>query len=176
MPFSWNYTGPASAFTAGPQGIPCYGLLSKCVSATIPQACITAAQAPYAGNANLQALAVAALDNNGCYMQNGGILTPPAYGTLGYMPRNLFRGKPYYNVDFSVIKDWKFRERFGVQFRGEIFNLFNFADYANPSGSSTSPTGGGAKFGLINATPNSGNPVLGSGGPRVIQFGLKLSF
>jgi hypothetical protein len=29
---------------------------------------------------------------------------------------------------------------------------------------------------LINATLNSSNPVLGSGGPRTIQFGLKLSF
>ena len=176
VPFSWNYTGPKSAFTAGAAGIPCYGLLSKCVSTTIPQACITAAQAPYAGNATLMGLALAALDNNGCYMQNGGILTPPAYGTIGNMPRNDFRGKPYYNVDFSVTKDWKFRERFGIQFRSEFFNLFNFADYANPSGSALSPTAGGAKFGIINATLNSANPVLGSGGPRVIQFGLKLSF
>jgi hypothetical protein len=92
------------------------------------------------------------------------------------MPRNFFRGRPYYNVDFSVTKDWKFRERFGAQFRAEFFNLFNWTEYANPSTSNTSPTAGGAKFGLINSTPNSANPVLGSGGPRTIQFGLKLSF
>ncbi len=177
VPFSWNYTGPASAFTAGPQGIPCYGALSKCtLGATPSPACVTAAQAPYAGNPQLQQLALAALANNGCYVQNGGILTPPAYGTIGDMPRNFFRGKPYYNVDFSVTKDWKFRERFGVQFRGEFFNLFNWTDYANPSGSTVSPTAGGARFGIINATLNSANPVLGSGGPRTIQFGLKLSF
>ncbi len=176
VPFSWNYTGPASAFTAGAAAIPCYGLLSKCTSKTIPQACITAAQAPYAGNANLMGLALAALDNNGCYMQNGGILTPPAYGTIGDMPRNFFRGQPYYNVDFSVTKDWKFKERFGVQFRSEFFNIFNFSDYSLPTSSALSPTGGGAKFGLINATLNATNPVLGSGGPRTIQFGLKLSF
>ena len=75
-----------------------------------------------------------------------------------------------------MTKDWKIKERYGLQFRAEFFNLFNFSDYANPSSSSLSPNSGGSRFGLINATPNSTNAVLGSGGPRVIQFGLKASF
>jgi hypothetical protein len=29
------------------------------------------------------------------------------------------------NVDFSVNKNWRIGERYGVQFRTEIFNLFN---------------------------------------------------
>ena len=63
---------------------PCGGIdkLPGCTAA-VPTACVTAAQASYAGNAQLQQLAVASLTNFGCYVQNGGILTTPAYGTIG---------------------------------------------------------------------------------------------
>ena len=192
----WNYTGPASAFRAGPQAIPCFGALSGCTpfataagtgltlvpgttSTYAPTQCLNAAEAPYAAGSQLRQLADAALVNNACYVQNGGILTPPAFGTIGNNARNAFRGLPYYNVDFSVIKDWKFRERYGVQFRAEFFNLFNWTEYAIPARGALDPSSGSKGsngFGEINATPNSGNPVLGSGGPRTIQFGLKLSF
>jgi len=67
-----------------------------------------------------------------------------------------------------------------VQFRAEFFNLFNWTEYAIPSSGGLDPSSGAGSgsngFGQINATPNSGNPVLGSGGPRTVQFGLKLSF
>ena len=176
----WNYTGPRSAFSnTGPKPIPCYGGLGGCTLYTsssyagtaIQTACQTAAQAPYAGNAQLQSLALAALANGACYIQNGGILTPPAYGTLGNASRGLFAGPNYRNVDFSVSKLWKFKERYSAQFRAEFFNLFNRADFAAPG---TDPSSAG--FGYATNTPDSGNPVLGSGGPRHIQFGLKLAF
>ena len=193
----WNYTGPASAFRAGPQPIPCFGPASGCTpfnalpsglpvtavagtTVTVPTECLNAAEVPYSGNATLKSLADAALVNFGCFVQGGGILTPPAFGTIGNSGRDVFRGLPYYNVDFSVTKDWKFKERYGVQFRAEFFNLFNWTEYANPSSGNLDPSSGAGSgsngFGQINATPNNGNPVLGSGGPRTIQFGLKLSF
>lgn len=177
---TWNYTGPKSAFRAGPQAIPCFGNLSGCSSKTLPQSCITAAQAPYAGNATLQSLALAAVNSLGCYVTPGGagILTPPAFGTVGNANRNIFRIPPYYNVDFSIAKDWKFRERYGVQFRAEFFNVFNLTNYA-ANGNIFDPSAGtGGGFGAIISTPDvaNQNPVLGSGGPRHIQFGLKLSF
>lgn len=174
----WNYTGPASAFKSGATPVPCFGNLPGC-TAGVPQACVTAAQAPYAGNATLQGLALASLTNLGCYMQGGGILTPPAYGTVGNAGRGIFRGPNYYNVDFSVAKLWKLKERYTAQFRVEFFNLFNRADFAVPgiassqSDPSTGITGG---FGYAQNTPDSTNPVLGSGGPRHVQFGLKLLF
>ena len=181
---TWNYTGPVSAFKAGPQSIPCFGLLSGCTSAVIPPECVAAAQAPYAGNAPLMGLALAALDNLGCYEQGGGILTPPAFGTVGNASRNLFRLPPYYNVDFSVAKDWKFTERFSAEFRVEFFNLFNRADFAIAAAGkggvdpSSGPGSQAKGFGCACQTPdvNGNNPVLGSGGPRHIQFGLKLLF
>ena len=175
---TWNYSGPASAFEAGPNSLTCFGA-SGCANATIPQACVTAAQAPYAGNTQLQAIAVAALNNLGCYMQGSGILTPPAYGTVGNASRNMFRVHPYYNVDFSVTKDWKFTERFSAQFRAEFFNFFNWANFAIPGALSAGvDPSANSQFGCACATPDvqGNNPVLGSGGPRHIQFGLKLLF
>jgi len=75
-----------------------------------PAVCVTAAEAPYAGNAQLQQLAYAALLKTGCYVQNGGVLTPPAYGTIGDEGRNNFRGPAYYNIDLNVGTDWHIKE------------------------------------------------------------------
>lgn len=177
----WNYSGDPSAFKPGPTPIPCFGKLSGCTAYSgnvPPAACVTAAQAPYAGNAQLQQLALAALYNSACYEQNGGILTPPAYGTIGNAGRGIFPGPDYYNVDFSIAKDWKLKERFGAQFRFEVFNLLNRADLAVPTVTSNADPSKGAtgQFGCACSTPDSSNPVLGSGGPRHIQFGLKLTY
>lgn len=183
----WNYSGPNSAFTATSHGIPCYGAASGCTAysklpgGTPPAVCMTAAQAPYAGNAQLQQLALAALWNNECYVQNGGVLTPPAYGTIGNEGRNNFRGPAYYNLDLNVGKDWKFKERYGVQFRIDFFNLLNRADFAQTPGS-INPAGGstaGSGFGCTCTTPDETgftNAVLGSGAPRSVQLGLKLTY
>jgi hypothetical protein len=126
---TWNSSRPRSAFVAGPTAIPCFDNIdngssptSGCApysatpALTTPQAtqawssCMTAATAPYAGNAQLQGLALAALNNIGCYVTTkGGILTPPAYGTIGNANRNIFRLPGYHNVDFSITKDWKLK-------------------------------------------------------------------
>jgi hypothetical protein len=108
-------------------------------------------------------------------VQNGGILTPPAYGTIGNANRNIFRAPAYYNVDLSVSKLWMFKERFSAQFRAEFFNLFNHADFSIP-GVIDPSSGIGRQFGCSGTTLDSANPVLGSGGPRHIQFGLKLTY
>jgi len=190
---TWNYSGPRSAFKAGPTPIPCYvntdngnSPLGGCTSYTDPQGvqawsrCVTAATAPYAGNTQLQGLALASLNNIGCYITTkGGILVPPAFGTVGNASRNIFRAPGYFNVDFSVSKDWKFKERFGAQFRVEFFNVFNHANFQTPG--STGPDLGAGTTGLFGcacATPDvaGGDPVLGGGGPRHIQFGLKLNW
>ena len=168
----WNYSGPRSAFKAGPQSIPQ-------LTGSATSACQAAAEAPYAGNAQLTALADAALANYGCYAQGGGFLTPPAFGTIGNAGRNIFRVPNYYNVDLSIGKEWKFKERYSAQFRAEFFNVLNRADFAVPAANSQGlDPGAASQFGCACATPDvqGNNPVLGSGGPRHIQFGLKLLF
>ena len=57
---------------------------------------------------------------------NGGsVQIPAAYGSDGNTAPNMFRGLPYYNVDLSVTKVFKFKEHLNIQFRAEFFNLFN---------------------------------------------------
>ncbi len=187
----WNYTGPPSAFTVTASPIPCFGTYSGCTpytsaayAGTIQTACQNAATAPYGGASTTEGqLALAALANSACYIQNGGVLTPPAYGTLGDAGRGIFSGQNYYNVDFSVSKIWNLKEKYSAQFRVEFFNLLNRADFAGASTQggtavvgSTPNSGIGGGFGYANVTPDTGDPVLGSGGPRHVQFGLKLTF
>ena len=180
----WNYSGPRSAFdNTGPNPIPCFNGVSgkekgcstlAAAPAAIQSGCMNAAVSPYGSSPQLQALAVAALANGTCYTQGGGYLTPPAYGTLGDATAGLFTGPVYRNVDFSVAKLWKLKERYSAQFRVEFFNLFNRPDFAAPGTDPSKGLTGG--FGYATSTPDSSNPVLGSGGPRHVQFGLKLTF
>ena len=50
------------------------------------------------------------------------------------MGRNTFRDSGFKNWDFSLDKNWRFRERFGAQFRAEFFNFTNHPNFANPFG------------------------------------------
>jgi len=80
------------------------------------------------------------------------------YGTAG---RNLIYGPGYVNTDFSAFKIFAITERHKIQFRAEIFNLFNQVNFSNPNATLTSPS-----FGRI----------LAAGSPRIVQFGLKYMF
>lgn len=119
----------------------------------------------------------------GCYAQGKSVMVPAAIGTFGTMGRNIFRDSGFRNWDFSLAKNWKFKERFGVQFRAEFFNVLNHPNFANPFGGQNGfgmndPSVLGPGFGCGCATPDvaASNPVLGSGGARAIQLGLKLLF
>jgi hypothetical protein len=176
----WDFFGNASDFkttrallstNGGSGGIPYF-------KGTSNSACLAKSQ-------SLGPLAVASLANLGCYALGGSVMVPPAYGSYGTLGPNVFRSMPFYNVDLSVTKVFKFRERLTAQFRAEAFNLLNHPNFSNPFGGPgggstyTDPSGtGGASFGFRPETPDvtSSNPVLGSGGPRAIQLGLKLIF
>ena len=114
----------------------------------------------------------------GCYMQGNSVIVPPAQGTFGTMGRDQLRDYiPFYNMDFSIFKNWKIKERLTAQFRTEFFNVFNntqFQQQGQGSGN-TSSLGAPASFG--NAQALAGAPsITGNGLPRRIQFGLKLIF
>jgi hypothetical protein len=125
------------------------------------------------------------LTSFGCYAQGGSVLIPPALGTFGTAGRNIWRDSGLRNWDLSVTKEFKFQERLTAQFRAEFFNVLNHPNFTNPYGAS-SGFGIGASgdpsvtnlFGCGCATPDqaAGNPVLGSGGNRAVQLGLKLIF
>src|SRR5439155_25962147 len=75
------------------------------------------------------------LAQGGCYVSGKSVMVPPKAGTFGTMGRNIFRDTGFKNVDFSVFKTFKFKERYSAQFRVEFFNLFNHPIIANPYGS-----------------------------------------
>jgi hypothetical protein len=168
----WDFFGSPSDFTSGPNPIPYFAPGDP----NMPAACSTNAAAVGA---------TASLGTFGCYAKGRSVMIPPAFGTWGTMRRNMFRDSGFRDLDMSVTKDWKFGERLKAQFRAEFFNILNHPSFANPYGG-TSGYGPGAfddpsstsSFGCGCATPDQagGNPVVGSGSNRAIQFGLKLSF
>jgi hypothetical protein len=89
-------------------------------------------------------------------------VAPPA-GQLGNANRVPVSGPGFVNTDFSVIKQFALpREGMGLNFRAEFFNLFNHAQFGMPVNDISAPG-----FGSVNSTVNN---------PRVVQFGLKLTF
>jgi hypothetical protein len=82
---------------------------------------------------------------------------------FGNTGRNILTGPGQKDVDFSIVKFIPFTESVRGEFRTEFFNLFNWANFANPNSNISVP----ATFGSITQT---------SAGPRVIQFAFKLNF
>jgi hypothetical protein len=107
-------------------------------------------------------------------MVGNSVLIPPAQGTFGTMARFSLLGKGYTEWDFSIIKAWKLTERLNTQFRAEIYNVVNSVQFASPTATLSTP----ATFGQSQATPDVGanNAIIGTGGPRKIQLGLRFTF
>jgi len=101
---------------------------------------------------------------------NIGAYRLPARGTWGNLGRNAVRAPGMWQVDLSLSKRTKLRERAGLEFRAEMFNLFNRAQYGLPNANISNP----AQFGLITSVINS--QPTGTGGPRQVQFMLRLDF
>ncbi len=94
-----------------------------------------------------------------------------ASGTLfhfGDLARNSIIGPGFKNVDFSVQKDTKVSERVTAEFRADMFDLFNHANFGQPNS-----VAGSSLFGLITSTRF---PPGDSGSSRQIQFALKMIF
>ena len=92
-------------------------------------------------------------------------------GELGTAARAPVYGPRFVNTDFSLIKDFPFtfREGMNLQFRAEFFNLFNHPQFFLPGigNSGMQDINTPSSFGVISNTVNN---------PRLIQFALKLRF
>ena len=82
-------------------------------------------------------------------------------GQFGNAGRNIARGPSYATIDVSFVRDFDFPRDTRLQFRAEVFNLFNHVNLGLPVGDLNSPS-----FGRI----------LSAGSPRLMQFGMKLIF
>ena len=84
-----------------------------------------------------------------------------ATGTVGNGGIGILRGAGNFNCDIGISKSVKFGERKEVQLKSSLFNAFNHANLGNPNTTATA-----AAFGRI----------TGASTPRVVEFGLKMSF
>jgi hypothetical protein len=89
----------------------------------------------------------------------------PRFGNLG---RNVIVGPAFNNTDFSVIKVTEIGEGIRVQFRAEVFDLFNHANFGRPGNTVGTPL-----FGRITSTRF---PTGESGSSRQIQFAVKVMY
>jgi hypothetical protein len=91
--------------------------------------------------------------------------TPANGGFYGNVGRDTLIGPGLATWDFSVLKDTQIRERLNLQFRAEIFNLLNRANFNLPNAVVFTPSGVSPTAGVITSTSTTS---------RQVQFGLKL--
>jgi hypothetical protein len=87
--------------------------------------------------------------------------TAVALGTIGNVPRSLCCNPPINNIDMGLFKDTAIGEKMRVEFRTEIFNVLNHAQFYGTDGGSANTT-----FGQPQKVRD----------PRLLQFALKLIF
>jgi Carboxypeptidase regulatory-like domain len=85
-------------------------------------------------------------------------------GQVGNAMRRFFSGPGINNFDMALLKDTQITERTSVQFRAEAFNIFNHAQFNNPSGDINNSGAGG--FGFVTSARD----------PRIMQLALKVLF
>ncbi len=90
-----------------------------------------------------------------------GAFALPAQFTFGSAPRNSVTGPGYANVDWSLAKEWPLAGASRIEFRWEVFNLLNRANFNLPN-----RIFGNANFGRIFSAKS----------PREMQFGARLTF
>jgi hypothetical protein len=133
------------------------------------------------------------------FIKNGGLLflNPAAFatpqpGTFGNLERNSIHGPAMRQADFFFAKHFSTGGRTDLEFRGEIFNIFNTTNFALPVGSlpQAIPTtalseanrvqpgqpytaAAAGTFGRLTSTVGR---TVGLGTPRQMQFALRFSF
>ncbi|HEY7097114.1 MAG TPA: TonB-dependent receptor [Terriglobales bacterium] len=105
------------------------------------------------------------------------------FGSLG---RNSLKGPSFKEFNFSIFKNTAITEKVNLEMRAEFFNMFNHPNFASPIlpafaadiGSPDAATGRHSGFYPLTATGDVGigNPFLGGGGPRGVQFAAKITF
>ena len=122
----------------------------------------------------------------------GGLPLSPFYNPCsgaGNAGRNSVRGPGLAQLDMSLIKNTKINERLNVEFRWEVFNILNRANFyyfpnnvltdcGAVAGNGTCAALNSGNFGTITKTSDvaAGNPVIAQGGPRNMNFSIKFTF
>jgi Carboxypeptidase regulatory-like domain/TonB dependent receptor len=99
---------------------------------------------------------------------NPAAFSMPAAGTFGNLGRDTFYGPSYKQIDFSVLKKTRVTETKNVEFRAEMFNLFNHPNFDEPNTFFGTP-GFGQIFNTLGRT-------LGVGTSRQVQLALRFNY
>jgi hypothetical protein len=96
--------------------------------------------------------------------------SPDRFGFLPFAPgnsgRNILDGPGMQNINLSLTKRFPMGERKAVQFRSEVFNIFNHPNFLLPNRNFNETAAG-----ILN-----GVAASGQGGPRIMQFALRYEF
>ncbi len=140
--------------------------------------------------------------NNDRNFINPAAFAIPAAGTFGDFPRNELSGPNFRQVDLTLSKKFRISETMNFEFRTEVFNVFNTANFANPSttlsnalpglsynattqafsvgttnvvqpGQAFTQSAAGSTFGLLRSTVGR---TVGLGTNRQIQFAFRFNF
>lgn len=98
-----------------------------------------------------------------------------ALGTFGNSGKNLMQGPPLNYVDATFAKNLKFRDRYNLEFRWDMFNAFNHPSFANPNAGNQVNMAGT----YVGSTgPGSEGTITSTGGEpaRIGQMSLQLTF
>lgn len=190
----WNLFGNAADFKAGTRDmLPCYGITGSVFGSTdgctvepdlasMPAACVTAAtNLPTNPNVPLSdpnATGLDALGSFGCYYAGNSVIVPPAQGTYGNMGVNVLRGQSFRVWNMAFAKNTKIRENINLQLRVEFFNILNLVNYSADQSNSTRNPAEPSTFVTTRGTPDvvSNAPVFGTGGPRKLTLGARITF
>ena len=112
---------------------------------------------------------------------NKAAFATPTGTVQGDLGRNTLRGFGATQVDLTLRRQFKLRERLSLQARADLFNIFNHPNFGPPTNYLTSPLFGQSTQ-MLGASLGSGgqngglNPLYQIGGPRSAQLALKLVF
>ncbi len=99
----------------------------------------------------------------------------PTGTAVGNAPRNFMRGFGEDQMNLALRREFRLRDAFRLQFRAESFNSLN-----HPTFGYVNPTLSNAQFGqatkMLNQSLVSMSSLYQQGGPRSLQFALKLLF
>jgi hypothetical protein len=106
----------------------------------------------------------------GGYYFNASAFAPAPIGEIGTSARRFFHGPGINNWDMALLKNTLLTERINLQFRAELYNVFNHAQFLTPGGIITYNPATGVP------NPNNMGLVPGARDPRIGQLSLKLNF
>ncbi len=101
--------------------------------------------------------------------------TLPSGTTAGNAPRNLVRTFGATQMNMALRRDFHLREELSMQFRAEAFNVFNHPNFGYVTPGLTTATFGQATK-TLNSSLGSMSSLYQQGGPRSMQFSLRLQF